>query len=213
MAKRPVFVPCDEKPYYREAMVPFKYNAGFAKCQKRKNIEAIHDGFRSMRPGAKLLEISTKSLQDEGAALSAFNLTKFVPSLGRKVPLECIYHAGKVFEDSSAHPEFMSMTPLEAKRAARRDEKIRAFTFEGQYFDAGARDAFYNYLYIGALLEDPEHAQKLLDFDGFTDIEFSQKSSIACQARAAAIYVSFIRRGRADELKDYIFKAAVGNIE
>lgn len=49
-------------------------------------------------PGARVLEISSKSMQENGPALSAFALAKYVPALGRSVPVENVFQAGKVFE-------------------------------------------------------------------------------------------------------------------
>lgn len=35
----------------------------------------------------------------------------------------------------------------------------------------------------------------LLEYDGFTDIEFNPQKSLNCQAKAAALYVSLCRNG------------------
>ena len=40
-----------------------------------------------------------------------------------------------------------------------------------------------------------EIAEKLLDYDGFTDIVFNPQKSINCQARSCAIYVGMKRKG------------------
>ena len=42
-------------------------------------------------------------------------------------------------------------------------------------------------------------ARKLLEYDVFTDIEFNHKKSINCQARAAAIFVSLLKKGELEE--------------
>lgn len=38
-------------------------------------------------------------------------------------------------------------------------------------------------------------AAQMLDYDGFTDIEFNPNRGVSCQAQAAAVYVSLARQG------------------
>ena len=71
---------------------------GFAPSQKQKNIRALHGAFLAAHPDARVLEISSKSMQENGPALSAFALAKYVPALGKSVPVENVFQAGKVFE-------------------------------------------------------------------------------------------------------------------
>ena len=103
MAVRPVFVVKEEPPFYSIYDVNFKFHAGFAPCQKQKNILAIHEEYLSCFPNSNVLEISTKSLQIEGCQLSAFTLKKFVPSIGKSVPVENIYQASKLFSNGQQY--------------------------------------------------------------------------------------------------------------
>lgn len=121
MAERPVFVPYEKAPFYRAVTVNFKWNGGFAKTQKQKNINAIHDAFAAVRPGKKILEISSKSMQEHGEDLSAFFLQKHVPSLNKKVPVECVFQAAKTFQNGGPYKELLEATPREAKR----DERLK----------------------------------------------------------------------------------------
>ena len=57
------------------------------------------------------------------------------------------------------------------------------------------RTAFYDCLYVQALLENPQLAGVVLSYDAFTDIAFNPQRSLNCQARAAALFVGAHRAG------------------
>ncbi|KIR03375.1 hypothetical protein P261_02190 [Lachnospiraceae bacterium TWA4] len=197
MANRPVYVVREKEPFYSIMDVDFQWSSGFAKCQKQKNIVALHEGFHNIKPKLNILEISSKSLQEEGILMSAFNLQKYVPSLKKTVSVECAYQAGKVFKNGGPYTDLFASTSREAKR----DERLKTsgeligFEFEGQKFPVTPKSLFYDYLYINALFENKELAKKLLNYDAFTDIEFNPKTALNCQARAAATFVSLYRMG------------------
>lgn len=111
MAKRPVFIPQGEVPFARAIETEFSWNGGFAPSQKQKNIRALHGAFLAAHPDARVLEISSKSMQENGPALSAFALAKYVPALGRSVPVENVFQAGKVFE-GGGRARFVSLHRL-----------------------------------------------------------------------------------------------------
>lgn len=203
MAQRPVFMPNNFKPYSTEWMVEFSFNAGFAPSQKQKNIVALHKGFEEEFPGKKVLEISSKSLQPEGVLLSAFNLKKFVPSLGRALPVENIYHAGKVFEHGGPYLDLLEKTARESKKDERThmSGEIIGFRFEDMDFPTKPVTAFYDFLYMNALLENEELMNAVLQYDAFTDIEFNPKKSLACQANAAAKFVALYKAGKIDQIR------------
>lgn len=213
MASRPVFMSRMSAPYFEVVSVDFSWNSGLAKSQKQKNIVAIHQEFQRKRPDHKVLEISSKSLQEYGDGLSAFNMKKLVPELGRSVPVECIYQGGKVFRYGGPFKDLMEGT----SRAAKKDERLKnsgplvGFTFEGKEIPLNPQNAFYDYLYMNALLENPELMDELLKYDAFTDIEFNPNKSINCQARAAAEFVSLYKLGLVDQIKDLdSFLALIG---
>ncbi len=205
MAKRPVFVAFDKDiPYFDIYNIDFVWNPGMSISQKQKNIKALHDAFKERCPGRDVLEISSKSMQDGGIELSAFNLCKFVPELGRAVPVECVYQSGKVFEGGGPFTDLLTGT----SKAAKQDNRLRTsgrlmnFSFDGVYFPKKPRFLFYTYLYVNALLENENLAEKVLRYDAFTDIEFSPNASANCQAMAAAIFVSLYKLGKLDLLKN-----------
>ncbi len=172
MATRPVFLSKESYPFYSVCNVEFEFNRGMAPSQKKKNIEAIHSKFREICPEMKILEISSKSLQEEGVLLSAFNLKKFVPSVGEKLPVESIYHSAKVFENGKNYPDIMFKSPKDAKHDERlkNSGKIIGFRYEGKEIPSYPMNLFYDYLYISALAENPSLAEKILMYDAFTDI-------------------------------------------
>ena len=98
MAKRPVFIPQGEVPFVRAIETEFSWNGGFAPSQKQKNIRALHGAFLAAHPRARVLEIYTKRKQEKGTGLCSFALARYVPALGRSVPVENVFQAGKVFE-------------------------------------------------------------------------------------------------------------------
>ena len=59
--------------------------------------------------------------------------------------------------------------------------------------------AFYDWLYIKALLPIREKLDLLHKYKGFTDIEFNPKKSKNCQARSCATYVTLDKRGVLEE--------------
>ena len=205
MAKRPVFMANEFRPYVAEWRMEFNYHAGLSASQKQKSVSALHGAFLEEFPGKKVLEISTKSLQPEGVALSAFNLKKMVPSLGRPIPVENIFQGGKVFSEGGPYTDLLTASAREAKR----DPRLRAsgavigFEFEGKRFPTRPQTIFYDFIYINALLENESLARKLLAYDAFTDIEFNPEKSINCQANAAAKFVSLVRAGKIDQARDF----------
>lgn len=180
-----------------ERFAQFEWSPGFALVQKRKNIEALHDAAMEQLATAPLLEISTKSPRALGARLSAFNL--HVPSihLNRRIPLEAAFQGSKVYAGSGQHREiYETRSGTEAKKASRQyeDEALVAFEFEDKRFPLEPLTAFYDWLYLRALLEledqRPSLLAELAEFQGFTDIEFNPKRSLNCQARSCALFVA-----------------------
>lgn len=205
MATREVYIPSRFPPFYEAVTVEFEYNAGFAPSQKRKNILAIHGAFLEKRPHARVLEISSKSFQPEGVKASAFNLMKYVPALDESVPVENVYQGSKVFSEGGPFPTLYEVTPREAKGASilRESGRLVGFYFDGRAFPPEPETAFYNFIYINALLENEYLSKTLLSYDAFTDIEFNPKKSVNCQAKAAAVYVSLFRMGKLEMVKTF----------
>lgn len=205
MAVRPVFAPGKRKNEADVFMTEFVWNSGLSVSQKRKNITALHDAYIRRFPERKVLEISSKSEVKIGVALSAFNLKKYVPSLGKSIPVECVFQGGKVFAAGGPYIDLYGVTSRDAKCDPRLKASgmLRSFYYEGEEFPIVPRTAFYNWVYISALIENPDLAAELLKYDGFTDIEFNPDKGVNCQAEAAALYVTLSRKGLLDKCKNF----------
>lgn len=205
MASRPVFLVLNRAPFTDVFMGEFDWNGGFAVSQKQKNIAALHRACNRRFPDRKVLEISSKSMQELGVKLSAFHLEKLVPSLGRSVPVECVFQGGKVFAAGGPYTDLYTATARDAKRdpRLRSGGALRRFCFEGEDFPLTPKTAFYDWLYINALLENPGLAEQLVEFDAFTDIEFNPDKSINCQAKAAALFAALSRQGLQEQCREF----------
>lgn len=158
----------------------FKFNPGFSVVQKRKNVIALHQAI-----GDKALEVSTKSEEELGRSLSAFNL-------GLKgIPLECVFQASKVYQFGGPYKDLLKASPKDAKRDERHKSsgKLIYFEYEGNEFPLEPKTFFYDWLYIKAVKESikPNFLKNIIQYSYFTDIEFNPKRSINCQAKTVAI--------------------------
>jgi Family of unknown function (DUF6977) len=52
---------------------------------------------------------------------------------------------------------------------------------------------FYDWLYVTAIYPHREWLERLYSYSGFTDIEFNPGTSINCQARSCALFVSLMK--------------------
>ena len=67
--------------------------------------------------------------------------------------------------------------------------------------DVRAKTAFYDYIYISALIKNFGYDLNISEYQWFTDIEFNPQKSINCQARAVAIYVALQKTALFNSLK------------
>ena len=59
--------------------------------------------------------------------------------------------------------------------------------------------AFYDWLYICALVADPTLAPQIKTFEAFTDIKFNPQKSLNCQARSVALFCSLSKTGQLEQ--------------
>jgi hypothetical protein len=199
MATRPVFVP-DRSPHSLIAEVPvdFQWHSGMAASQKRRNIAALHTAAKS-RGLHRLLEISTKSDMELGRRLSAFSLR--LPVEGNEIFLESAYQGSKIFRNGGPYSDIFMLNPREAKREPRLQSsgELIGFEFMGTRFPLSPKNAFYDWIYIRALLPHWEWILSHVSYDGYTDIEYNPAKSINCQARAFAEFVALSERGKVEQ--------------
>jgi hypothetical protein len=196
MAERPIFVsrPASEQ-LVEEIFLQLKWHPGFAPVQKERNIRALHDA--AARAGHQnVLEVSTKSDNPRGQELSAFNLRVRNERLG-EIPLECAFQGSKVFECGGPFIDLYSMDVRSARKDPRLREsgKLVAFEFDGTRWPLEPKTVFYDWLYVGCVHPSRDRAQELLQYGGFSDIEFNPARSINCQARSVALFLSLMQRG------------------
>lgn len=192
MAVRPVFIPVISNNVLSVTKdLDFTWSPGMAKVQKQKSIKALHAAANAQGLDF-LLEISSKSEDELGVALSAFNLKIKTRKLSKEFSVESAFQASKVFEHGGPYVDLLDKESRDAKKDIRLKESgnLMYFNFYNTIWPLIPRTAFYDWLYLSALNQNKKTAEHLLKFDGFTDIEFNPAKSINCQARAAALYVS-----------------------
>jgi hypothetical protein len=195
MAQRPIFIPhFDKGIFVRKEYIEFIWYSGFSFQQKQKSIKSLHESAKN-KGIYPVLEISTKSELLIGRNLSAFNLLMNFDN-NKKITVEAAYQGSKVFENGGPYREFFNFTGNEIKKDERLQNsgKLIGFDFNGMKWQLEPVNAFYDWLYINALHQNPDLSNQILEFKGFSDIEFNPNKSINCQARAAALFVSLYKQ-------------------
>ena len=183
MAERPVYLVEQETNSVKRITVEFVFCPGFSIKQKQKSITNLHNNFKEKNPDLNILEVSSKSSEELGVKLSAFNLTINTGD-GRFCFMENLFQSAKVFENGGPYEDLLFKTPGDAKK----DQRLRG----------SGKTMFYNWLYLHALYQKQNRdlMREIIRYDAFTDIEFNPKKSINCQAEACAHFVSLYRRNR-----------------
>ena len=202
MAVRPVYIPssCDEF-LVETSMVDFQWFPGMAVVQKQKSIDSLHEAAKKQHSNlGSLLEVSSKSKEALGVSLSAFNLMIFDKKRDLEYSVEVAFQASKVFELGGPYQDLFTKSSREAKKDERLQSSgnLKAFRFYNQLWPLEPKTAFYDYLYINALLKHSEYHTEILSYSAFTDIEFNPKKSINCQAYSLALFSSLMQRGLLD---------------
>ena len=181
MAKRPAWTVENGKVISKD--FEFTWNGGFAVSQKRKNINALHQAIGDVT-GMKALEISSKGEVELGNQLSAFNMKT------DGVFIENVFQSSKKYENGGPYPDLLDVSPKDAKRDERHHTSGRLISFvkDGEEWPLEPKTAFYDYIYVNALIENYGRDLDLSEYQWFTDIEFNPGKSVNCQARAVAIY-------------------------
>ena len=198
MAKRPCFRPLDKFVGYKTVDTEFVWHPGLSRAQKQRNVVALHEAIQKADPTAKVLEISSKSLQPLGVSLSAFNLKMNLD--GTTCSVESAFQAGKVFEGGvGPFPEMRGGDSREVRKSVQEQSagrRLVGFELNGERWGIEPKTAFFCFLYLKALVDNPELGEALMAYDAFTDIEFNPQRQINCQAAAAAFYVSLRRQDK-----------------
>ena len=199
MALRPVYLPgLNGRSLVITVEIEFQWFPGLSISQKQKSIQSLHAA-AAQRNIANVLEISSKSPNDLGIQLSAFNL-QYPMRNGRRLSIENVFQSSKVFENGGPYLDLLDVSAKEAKTdpRLRSSGKLCGFRLEGVEWPLLPVTVFYDWLYLTALKFSLDVATQLLEFDGFSDIEFNPGRSLNCQAASAALYVALVKRGAYD---------------
>lgn len=153
-----------------EKDIDFDFTNGYYRGTKTNNMKSlkkvcIENGYKN----SKLLEISTVSDNDFGKKLSALNLNIKLNS-GKFMTVEEIYQISK--KSNKGHIEY--------------------FEFGGRKFQNEPKTMYYDYIYMLALYTHKEYWEYLENYRYFTDVFFNRERQINTQARAAAIFKTFL---------------------
>jgi hypothetical protein len=197
MATRPVFVPVFDGPVLVKTFhIDFEWFPGMSVSQKQKSVASLHSAAYSPTGATSILEISSKSRDELGVSLSAFNLKFQTVKLKNTLCVECAYQGSKVFENGGPYTDLFGVTAREAKKDDRLSSsgRLKKFRFCGVEWELEPRTAFYDWLYVNALNKQPDLSSKLEQYQAFTDIEFNPERSINCQAYSVALFLALRHR-------------------
>ena len=198
MAERPVFVPVmSGTTLDRTWDISFQWFPGMHFTQAQKSIDSLHEAAKQRMKVDKVLEISSKSKNPKGVKLSAFNLMIHTKKYNKSFSVECAYQSAKVFEHGGPYKDIREKTSKEAKLDPRLKNSGKLLKFHLFEVDWGLepKTAFYDWLYINALHEEPVLSEYVLQHRAFSDIAFNPDRSLNCQAYSAALYVALHERG------------------
>jgi len=198
MAERPVFIPRERgDKFVTTKLLHFTWFPGMSKTQKQKSIRSLHEKIRKLTGIDRVLEISSKSEDELGISLSAFNLMIVTKKRNMRFSVESAYQASKVFERGGPYIDLLTKSSRKAKKDVRLkySGRLLKFVFFGQEWKLEPKTAFYDWLYLNALDENEDLSLQICKYSAFTDIEFNPKQSINCQAYSAALYVALSKRG------------------
>lgn len=201
MAVRPVFIAEKNFIGVKKLDMNFKWFPGMAKVQKQKSIDSLHSEVKKHGIN-KILEISSKSKDELGVELSAFNLS-FVSKNNNIISVESAFQGSKVFEKGGPYTDILTKTSREAKKDIRLKESgnLKSFRLIKNNFPINPKTYFYDWVYINTLSQpnNIELANKIMNYEAFTDIEFNPDKSINCQAYSAALFVSLKNNNKLED--------------
>ena len=194
MAEKRYFKINSDYTKVEKKLIEYKFNPGFSVTQKVKNIHNIHEAIKKREEDAVILEISSKSEDDLGVKLSAFNLGMTTED-GKTKTVESIFQGSKVFKNGGPFKDLILKSSLEAKKDPRIREsgEMVGFNYNGEDWPLNPITFFYDWVYIHVLdynvMKENISLKELLKYNTFTDVEFNHNKSLNCQAGAVALYL------------------------
>ncbi len=199
MAQRPIFLPLNKQPFTRKVDIEFQWFAGFARSQQQKCIASLHDRANDRKLGPTL-EISSKSAASLGVALSAFNLKVRIGDLP-EATVEAVFQSSKVFASCGPFPEFLGTSGRDIKQdpRLRGSGPLKRFQLGDEEWPLSPKTALYDWIYVTALVQNPELSSQIVEYNSFSDIAFNPERSLNCQARSAALFVALTKFGNVEK--------------
>ena len=168
---------------------------------ERPPFVAEHRDAAGPPPGLRVLEISSRSNEPFGRALSAMRLRAAGEDGDRAPVVETVYQAAKCYGDGGPddRPAANGFDAKRRDRERRKEGALRGFQHDGTHWPAASGSAFYDRLWIQAAVAAGA-ARELARYDAYTDQFHRPGISVACQARAAAMLVGLDRSRRIDRI-------------
>ena len=187
-----IFEVLDTKPFVKKHKVQFGAISGNSRNAAQKRVLKLHDVY-SKTKNEKVLEVSSASNIPLGVSASAFNLNN---STGKTV--ECMFQASKKFAKGGPYREILDMSSAEAKKykLLKNSGKLIGFVKDGKEYPLNPTTAFYNWIYINALVYNSDIAKHIQEYDAFSDIWFNHTFGLNCQAEACAVYCGLVKSGQ-----------------
>nr|WP_220464384.1 hypothetical protein [Psychrobacter sp. GP33] len=80
--------------------------------------------------------------------------------------------------------------------------ELISYNYFGIEWSVEPLTAFYDWLYVNALKQNPQLHEEVMQYQAFTDMEFNPKKSIHCAAYALAMFVALNKRELLDNVED-----------
>lgn len=196
MANRIVFETKLSKPYFKKIFIDASFPKGWL-YKPKLAIKEVNDMYKIKTDvTVDPFEVSSAADNELGVKLSAFNLKN---KDGKTV--ECIFQSSKKFENGGPYLDLLDVS----SNVAKKDKRLRtsgnlvAFVLNGKEYPLIPRTAFYDFVYISALLENKDLCENLDNYNAFSDIWFNPDKSLNCQAEAMALYRGLKQANKLDK--------------
>lgn len=202
---RPVFMPrLNSDNLVKTDMVRFERHVGFASRQKKKSINDLHQVIRKKYGFSHVLELSSKSNNKLSFLLSSLSL-KIADGLdGQHYSVENAFQSSMIFEYGGPYADLLNVSPRQAKKDERlmTSGELIGYNYFGMEWGVEPLTAFYDWLYVNALMQNPQLHEEVMQYQAFTDITFNPKKSIHSSAYALAMFVALNKRELLDDIED-----------
>ena len=202
---RPVFMPkVNSDNLVKTDMVRFERHVGFASRQKKKSINDLHQVIRKKYGFKQVLELSSKSGNKLSFLLSPLSLRVADEHDGQQYSVENAFQASSVFEYGGPYTDLLDVPPRQAKKDERlmSSGELTGYNYFGMEWSTEPLTAFYDWLYVNALKQNPQLHDEVMQYQAFTDITFNPKKSIHSAAYALAMFVALNKRELLDNIED-----------